>query len=154
MTGIGNISFAPLSGRTVGFDRLFDNIDNLLSPALDKYPPHNIVHVSDNQYVVELAVAGFKREEIEISITKGVLNIQAKQKTESENNIKYIYKGISNRVFTKTFKLADSVVVRGAEFKDGILRIALENIIPEEQQYRKIEIGDSISFSQSELLKG
>jgi molecular chaperone IbpA len=151
----GRTSFQPLTIRTVGFDNLFDNLDALMqsSTVLDKFPPHNIVRVSDNQYIIEMAIAGIKKEDIDITVEKGVLKIESKARFESEGSVNYIYKGIGTRAFTKTFKIADSVIVCGAEFNDGILRVALENIIPDEQKPRKISIGNSISFSKPEFLK-
>jgi molecular chaperone IbpA len=151
---VGSISFAPLAYRSVGFDSVLDNLESMLKTAhsVDKFPPHNIIKFNDSQYVIELAIAGLKRDDIDITLEKGVLTIESKAKLEGEPNVQYLYKGIGTRAFTKTFKLADSIVVRGAEFKDGILRVGLENIIPEEQKPRKIEIGNSISFQKPQLL--
>lgn len=149
---VGRISFEPFAYRTVGFDRMLDNIESILDSTVDKYPPHNIVSLSDNRYVVEIAVAGFKQEDIDITLEKGVLTVKANAKLENETSVKYLYKGIGTRAFSKCLKLADTVIVRGAEFKDGILRIGLENVIPEEQKPQKIEIGKSISFDKPTLL--
>jgi len=151
---VGRISFEPLAYRSVGFDSILDNLESMLKTthSVDKFPPHNIIKFNDNQYVIELAVAGLKQDDIDITLEKSVLTIESKAKLESESNVQYLYKGIGTRAFTKTFKLADSVVVCGAEFKDGILRVGLENIIPKEHKPQKIEIGNSISFQKPQLL--
>lgn len=153
---VGRISFEPFAYRTIGFDRILDNLESIMNVTQpmnsDKYPPHNIVSLADNRYVVEIAVAGFKQEDIDITLEKGVLIVSANAKLEGEPNVKYLYKGIGTRAFTKSLRLADTVIVRGAEFNDGILRIGLENVIPEEQKPRKIEIGKSISFDKPTLL--
>lgn len=137
-----HLSFEPFSYRTVGFDRMLDNIESILnSTAVDKYPPHNIISLSDNHYVVEIAIAGIKQEDIDITLENGVLTVKANAKLAGEPNVKYFYKGIGTRAFVKTLRLADTVEVREATFEDGILRINLENVIPDNKKPRKIEIG-------------
>jgi molecular chaperone IbpA len=150
---MGKIHFNPLSVRTVGFDKLFDNLDTLLQvdSVVDKYPPHNMISIEPNKYVIELALAGFKEQDIDITIDKGMLTVKSSAKFENESKVQYIHRGIAKRSFTKSFKLADTVVVSGADFKDGILSINLENIIPDEQKPRKIEIGKK-SSGKSEFL--
>lgn len=151
---VGRISFEPLAYRTVGFDNLFNHLDSLMQSNImnDKFPPHNIIRLSDNQYVIEMAIAGINKDDIDITLEKGVLTIESKAKLEGESNVHYIYKGIGTRAFTKTFKIADSVVVCGAEFKDGILRVGLENVIPDSQKPRKITIENQINFDKPQLL--
>ena len=152
---VGRLNFAPITYRTVGFDQVLNEIDSLFkNPSADKYPPHNIIRLNENQYIVELAIAGFKKEDVEITVEKSVLVIKGFVPVTTDSTVEYIYKGIGTRAFTKTIKLADTVVVRGAEFKDGILKIGLENVVPEEQKPRKVEIVEKLSFSQPELLKG
>jgi len=152
---VGRLNFAPITYRTVGFDHVLNEIDSLFkNPSADKYPPHNIIRLNENQYIVELAIAGFKKEDVEITVEKSVLVIKGFVPVTTDSTVEYIYKGIGTRAFTKTIKLADTVVVRGAEFKDGILRVGLENVVPEEQKPRKVEIVEKLSFSQPELLKG
>lgn len=150
---MGKIHFNPLSIRTVGFDKLFDNLDTLLQvdTNIDKYPPHNMISVESNKYVIELALAGFKEDDIDITVDKGMLMVKSVAKLENEPKVQYIHRGIAKRSFTKSFKLADTVVVSSADFKDGILSIHLENIIPDEQKPRKIEIGKKTS-GKSEFL--
>ena len=117
--------------------------DLLAAPVNQSFPPHNIIKVDDYQYVVELAIAGFTKQEVTITLKDGMLEIKG-QKNPDRDDIQYLHKGIGTRSFVKTITLADTVEVRGAEFKDGILRIALENVVPESKKPRNIEIGDSI----------
>jgi molecular chaperone IbpA len=152
---VGRISFAPLYNRTVGFETLFDEIDRFLNSAdtvkESTFPPHNIVRVEENKYVVELAVAGFKKEDIEISVQDNVLTVKG-NKQAAEKTTEYLYKGIGTRSFTKTISLAETVEVRGAQLKDGILLIGLENVIPEHKKPRTIAISDQLNFGNKKLL--
>ena len=153
---LGRISFGPLTQTTLGFDRFFDDVEKLLNMDVQKtasnFPPHNILKLDDSRYIVELAVAGFSKDEIEISVEDGTLNVKGEKK-EKETDIQYIHRGIGTRSFTKTLTVADTIEVRGAEFKDGILRIGLENIIPEHKKPRKIEIGESLAEFKPQLLQ-
>ena len=139
---LGRFSFGPLHQSTLGFDKFFDDVEKLLSMDVQKsisnFPPHNIIKVDDTRYIVELAVAGFSKDEIDISVNEGLLTVKGEK--ENETNVQYLHKGIGTRSFTKTLTIADTIEVRGAEFKDGILRIGLENIVPDSKKPRKIEI--------------
>jgi molecular chaperone IbpA len=141
------ISFSPLTHTTLGFEKFFDDVEKLLSTDVQKtvsnFPPHNIVKLDDNRYLVELAIAGFSKDDIDISVEDNTLMIRGEKKDKDES-VTYIHRGIGTRSFTKSLTIADTVEVRGAEFKDGILRVALENIIPESKKPRKIEIGNSL----------
>lgn len=153
---LGHISFGPLTHTTLGFERFFDDVERLLKTDLPKasssFPPHNIVKLDDTRYLVELAVAGFAQDEIDISVEENELIIRGEKK-EKETNFTYIHRGIGTRSFTKTLTIADTVEVRGAEFKDGILRVALENIIPESKKPRKIQIGNELKEFSPQLLQ-
>ena len=142
---LGRISFGPLHHSTLGFDRFFDEAERLLKTDLTKvspaFPPHNIIKLDDTHYVVELAVAGFSKDEIEITSEDGTLTIKGERK-DKDVDVTYLHRGIGTRSFTKTLTIAETVEVKGAEFKDGILRVGLENIIPEHKKPRKIEIGN------------
>ena len=117
--------------------------DLLAAPVNQSFPPHNIIKVDDYQYIVELAIAGFAKQEVTITLKDGLLEIKG-QKNPEDPEVQYLHKGIGTRSFIKTITLADTVEVRGAEFRDGVLRIALENVIPESKKPRQIEISDSI----------
>jgi molecular chaperone IbpA len=120
---------------------MFDELNRTFanSKVTGNYPPHNVVQLDDTHFVVEVAVAGFAENEIDVELKDNVLTIKGEQaKTEAERN--YVHKGISTRNFTQTFSLADNVEVRGATVQNGILSIALEQQIPEEEQPKKIAI--------------
>ena len=131
---------------TVGFDRLlstFEEFDNILGQGkVQTYPPYNIVKEDDENYTIEIAVSGFKRDEIEITSEGGKLYVNGAIKTARTSN-KYLHRGIGTRDFSHKFVLSDTIVVKDADIVDGLLVINLVNIIPEEKKPRKIEIGCS-----------
>ena len=141
-----NVSFGPIWPQSVGFDSIIDELDALLNSQAptSTFPPHNIIKLDDYQYIVELAIAGFTKQEVTITLKDGLLEIKGQKNPEEE--VQYLHKGIGTRSFIKTIKLADTVEVRGAEFKDGILRVGLENVIPESKKPRTIEIGDELTL--------
>lgn len=153
---LSRLSFTPLYHSTLGFENFFDEVEKMLSATDIKtntsFPPHNIVKVDDYHYVVELAVAGYTKDEIDITVDDGHLVIKG-NKEDKDKDVNYLHRGIGLRSFTKTLKIADTVEVRGAEYKDGILRLGLENIIPENKKPRKIEIGKELKLHKQELLK-
>jgi len=148
------ISFVPLYQSTLGFDKFFDDVEKLLTMDIQKstFPPHNILKLDDTRYIVELAIAGFSKDEIDISVNAGVLTVKG-EKEDKESDVQYLHKGIGTRSFTKTITVADTIEVKGAEFKDGILRIGLENVIPEHKKPRKIEIGNDLKNFKLQLLQ-
>ena len=123
---------------SIGFDRMFDNLMNV--PTASTYPPYNIVKNDDDKFTLEIAVAGFSKDEIEIEFKENILKIESKSRPEGDDDKEYLHKGISNKRFQKAFTLSDDVVVNGADMKDGILKIDMERIIPEEKKPRLIEI--------------
>lgn len=153
---LGRISFGPLTTSTLGFERFFDDVERLLSTDVQKstnsFPPHNILKLDDNLYIVELAVAGFSKEEIDIEVADGILTIRG-EKREKVDELQYLHRGIGTRSFTKSLTVADTIEVKGAEFKDGILKIGLENIIPEHKKPRKIQIGNDLKEFKPQLLQ-
>lgn len=124
----------------VGFDHLFDELDRVARHANDNYPPHNIVKTEETKYLIELAVAGFARDELEIEVKDRSLTVTGNHQNRGRE---YIHKSISTKKFTKTFRLSEYVQVNGANLKDGILAIELEVVIPEEMRPRKIEISST-----------
>ena len=153
---LGRISFSPLTHTTLGFERFFDDVEKLLASDVAKvstsFPPHNIIKLDESRYVVELAVAGFSKDEIDITVEDGSLIVKGEKK-DKDTEVTYLHRGIGTRSFTKTLTVADTIEVKGAEFKDGILRIGLENIIPEHKKPRKIEIGSELKEFKPELLQ-
>ena len=141
ITTLSSIPFDRLLPSALGFDNVFATLDNaahLLTSTATSFPPVNIVKTGDYTFNVELAVAGYKRDEIEITAEKNSLKVTGKKSEKDERE--YLAKGIAGRFFSRQFVLSDTVVVQGAELADGILTVSLENIVPEEQKPRKIEI--------------
>ena len=131
---------------TVGFDRLLSTLDeaiNIPEKVLTSFPPYNIAKVSDDKYVIELAVAGFRKEELDLTLEDNKLTVQGNAKKDEDNSKTYYHRGIALRNFTRVFTLADTVVVKSADLVDGLLVIELENIIPENKKPRKISLTSS-----------
>lgn len=125
----------------VGFDQMFDELmRNTSNTQTSNYPPYNIVKHSENRFSIELAVAGFKQGDIDITVEKNQLNVKGEKSISLGENFEYLHRGISARNFYRTWTLADHVEVIGAVVEDGILTIQLERKIPEELQPKKIEI--------------
>lgn len=136
----------------VGFERIADRVNSAAKVAgIQKYPPYNIIKTDENSYIVELAVAGFRKEDIEIELHEGVLTVKGDVKTDEETN-EYLYRGIASRGFERRFTLADTILVESADLEQGILTIRLKNIIPEEKKPRKILIGTSSEKSVEKQL--
>ncbi len=152
---VSRIAFGPsLLHQTLGFEKFINEVESILneSKPVTTFPHHNIIKVGDEKYVVELAVAGFSKDEIDIQVQNGTLTIKG-EKNEGTPDVVYLHRGIGTRSFIKTIKIADTIEVKGAEFKDGILRIGLENIIPEHKKPRKIEIGNELKTFEPKLLQ-
>jgi molecular chaperone IbpA len=135
---LGRINFGPLVPSTVGFDRYFDAFEALEKVVTTTYPPHNIVKEDDNNYIVELAVAGFKEDEIEIEIVKNELVIRGNKTAEDSRS--FLHRGIATRSFKKIVHLVDTIKVKGARLDNGILSVELENVIPKEDIPKRIPI--------------
>ena len=132
--------FAPFRRSTVGFDRLFELLENSASgQSQDNYPPFDLVKLGDNQFRISLAVAGFTQDEIDITAHQNQLIVSG-QKRE-DDGATYIHRGIANRSFERRFGLADHITVTGADLRDGLLSIELTREIPEAMKPRKIDIG-------------
>ena len=129
----------PRSGF-IGFDHIFDQLENIHKHAKDTYPPHNVVKDEDMRFTLELAVAGFKQEHIDIEVKDHVLTIKGDRPQRREQD-KYVHKGISARNWKKSFRLSEYTEVIGADLQDGILTVDLEVVLPKEKQPRKISIG-------------
>ena len=135
MTGIQTLF--PRSSF-VGFDHLFNELEHVARHANDHYPPHNILRTGDTDYLIELAVAGFSREELSIEVKDRTLTIFGEHESKGRE---YIHRGISTKKFKRTFRLSEHVHVNGADFKDGVLSVELKYVVPEALRPRKIEIG-------------
>jgi len=141
--------FNQLRPLSVGFDRVFDHFESMFNddfglrvPSIN-YPPYNIVEVSKNKYSIEVALAGYNKKDIDVSVEDGQLTIRSKKSDKDESKDEdgnTIYKGIAKRYFERTFTLSDDVEIKGAELKDGLLTVSLEKIIPESKKPKTIDI--------------
>ena len=139
--------FNQLRPVTVGFDPIFDRFERMFdedffTTPMVNYPPYNIVKTGDYTYDIELALAGFNKKDIDVSYEDGIVTVKTIHETseETDANGSVLHRGISKRHFTKSFTIADDVEVKGAELKDGLLKISLERIIPESKKARSIEV--------------
>lgn len=142
--------FAPYRRSTVGFDRLFDMLENSAgAQSQENYPPFDLIKLGDNNYRIELAVAGFKADEIDITAQQNVLIVAGRknQEEDEQQGTDYVYRGIATRSFERRFALADHIQVRDADLRDGLLAIELVREIPEAMKPRKINIGGSTQSS-------
>jgi molecular chaperone IbpA len=133
--------FTPYRRSTVGFDRLFDFLENASRAEQDNYPPFDIEKLSDDSYRITLAVAGFKRDEIDIVAQQNMLVITGRRSENRSRDGNFLHIGIATRAFERRFELADFVRVTSAELRDGLLSIELVREIPEAMKPRKIDIG-------------
>ena len=133
--------FTPYRRSTVGFDRLFDFLESASRAEQDNYPPFDIERLGDDIYRITLAVAGFKRDEIEIVAHQNMLTISGRRAEDRGRDGNFLHMGIANRAFERRFELADFVRVTGATLADGLLSIELAREIPEAMKPRTIEIG-------------
>ena len=137
-------------GFTVGFDGFFNRLTNM-DIAQSGYPPYNIRKINDLQYVVELALAGFSKNDIEVELTDGTLTVRSvtaksddgadNNEKSSNNEIGFVHQGIAKRSFSRQFNLSDDIIVKNADLQDGMLIVNLERVIPDEKKPRLIPIG-------------
>jgi molecular chaperone IbpA len=128
----------------IGFDDQFNRLSKLhddLTKSIPNYPPYNIKKTGDNTYVIELAVAGFAKQDIEIELAENTMIV--KGNIDSSDEDPYLFKGIANRAFTRTFALDEQIEIRDAAMLNGMLKIFLERIIPEHKKPKKIEVKDA-----------
>jgi molecular chaperone IbpA len=136
-----NLDFAPLYRATVGFDRIADLMDRVLSSdvAQPTYPPYNIEKTAEDAYRISIAVAGFAPEELSVEVKDGNLHVAARKAAEDTDRI-YLHRGIATRAFERRFALADHVRVSGAVHENGMLHVDLVREVPEAMKPRRIEI--------------
>jgi molecular chaperone IbpA len=138
--------FNSLRPFSIGFDDMFDQFENMLGNGhltmQSNYPPYNIRKTGKDNYAIEVALAGFSKEDIEVEFEDNLLTVRTKQVNKSENNYdgEIIHKGISQRHFARSFTIADDVKVGEAKLKDGLLTISCEKIIPEHKKKKLIKI--------------
>ena len=154
---MSTIDLTPLYRTMVGFDRMANLIDS--ASRLDGtqgYPPYNIERVADDAFAIEIAVAGFAEEDLEIETNDNLLTVAGKKSQDDEEGERqYLHRGIAERGFLRRFQLADHVIVTGASLKNGLLRVELVRELPEAKKPRKIEIGATSSRkSKPKLVEG
>ena len=149
--------FNQLRPLSVGFDDVFDHFESMFDgPSVivgSNYPPYNIVKTGSNKFDIEVALAGFNKKDIDVTSENGMLTIESKVKSVVDDSVgikdgedkpredeHMIHKGISKRYFKKSFTIADDVEIKGAELKDGMLRVSMEKIVPEAKKLKTIEI--------------
>jgi|MDTC01.2.fsa_nt_gb molecular chaperone IbpA len=137
MTGVH--SLFP-RGSFIGFDHLFTELEHVAKHANDHYPPHNIIKVDDETFLIELAVAGFSKKELDIQFKDRTLVVTGEHVSKGRD---FIHRGISTKKFKRTFRLSEHVEIHGADLVDGVLAIDLKFVLPEEMRPRKIKIGKS-----------
>jgi len=141
--------FSPLWRSTIGFDRLFDLVETAQRAGEDNYPPYNIERLSDDRYLISLAVAGFSPDEISVTAEHNVVTIEGSKADRTERE--YLYRGISARPFKRLFSLADYVQVKSAAYENGLLKIELFREIPEAMKPRRIAITDAPAGNVQQL---
>ena len=136
-----NENFNKLTPYAVGFDRMFDNLNRYVDNNQQShgFPPYNIRKEGDYNYVIEMALAGFGKKDIEIEVSDGTLSVRSTKENETDNDSQ-LYRGISFRKFDRKFTLSEDIVVQDASLENGMLTINLERIVPEEKKPRLIEV--------------
>jgi molecular chaperone IbpA len=137
LRAINPADLAQISRALVGFDQIFNQ---RLQQTNGNYPPHNIVKFSDSEYAIEVAVAGFSKEEITVEVDQDQLIVRGVQLQTEPTGKEYLHRGLASRDFEQNWTLAEYMEVKGAEVKDGMLVISIERIVPDALQPRKIEI--------------
>ena len=153
---MSTIDLTPLYRTMVGFDRMANMIDSAARlDGAQGYPPYNIERVADDEFAIEIAVAGFGEEDLDIETKDGLLTV-AGRKTPAEDapEREFLHRGIAERGFLRRFQLADHVIVTGAELKNGLLRVDLVRELPEAKKPRKIEIGAPTKGAKPKLIEG
>ena len=138
----------------VGFEPLLDELERIHSSGRsgkDNYPPHNVVKIDEEKFLIEMALAGFRQEDISVEVKDGILKVKGEMPKDDRE---FAYKGISSRKFEKSFRLSEFVVIDGADLKDGILVVYARVELPEEKRPRKIEIGSAGASKKKQYLKG
>ena len=146
--------FKDMDKFFVGFDDQFNRLARLhdeVTKNIPNYPPYNIYKDSENRYIIELAVAGFGKQDIEVTLDGDKLVVKGEAKDDTQA---FLYKGIATRAFTRSFAVDDQIVVNGASMLNGMLKIFLERIIPEHKKPRKIEIGEEPPTIPTEKAEG
>ena len=138
MTAYDLTNFDPFKNFSIGFDRMFDSLNEVSRLNTSNFPPYNIRKLKDGKYLVELALAGFSKEDLKCELQDGVLTIEAKKENKDVDNL--IHQGIASRSVLRKFTLSEYVKVDDADFKDGMLKIKLYEDLPESKRPKAIKI--------------
>jgi molecular chaperone IbpA len=131
-----------LHRRFIGYDQLFEELNRTFTASAkqDNYPPHNVIRTGNNQFQIEVAVAGFNENELDVALEGRTLTVRGEHAKPTDPDVVFLHRGISGRDFERTWPLGDNMEVRGATVKNGILTVSLEHIVPEEDKAKKIPI--------------
>jgi molecular chaperone IbpA len=144
--------FSPLYRSAVGFDRLAGLLESAARTSDSGYPPYNIETTGENAYRIEIAVAGFSPDELNIEVKENLLTVTGRKAANDEAR-RYLHRGLAERDFERRFQLADYVVVKTADLANGLLSITLQRELPEALKPRRIEIGTGASLIEGEAAK-
>lgn len=141
-----------LQRQFLGFDEFFNKLHKAIdnTEKFTTYPPYNVRKIDNRTFMLEVAVAGFSKDDIDITIEENNLTIKGKKTVDSE--VEYLYKGIADRTFVRNYILEDTVEIKNASILDGVLYVLLENVIPEEKKLRKISISEVSSENKNSFL--
>ena len=137
---IRTLDLPSLHRHAIGFDQMFEQLNRTFANSKDNYPPHNIIQTDETNFVIEVAVAGFAENEINVELADNVLTVKGERVKEEDTEVQYLHKGISARNFTRNFPLAENIQVRSATVENGILAVYLELIVPDEKKPKKIAL--------------
>jgi molecular chaperone IbpA len=139
--------FSPFYRSTIGFDRLFNRLDNIVGQEAKSYPPYNIERLGEDAYRISVAVAGFGNDDIAIEAKENALTIKGGKAPETQDEKReFLHRGIAERAFELRFQLADYVEVSGANLENGLLHIELKRQLPESKRTRQIPIGNGATI--------
>ena len=148
---MSNLNLHPLFRRSIGFDRLNDFIDYAMQSEAPNYPPYNIEKLGENTYRIIVATAGFKQDELNISLENRLLTIAGKPDAVQTEQVEYLHRGIARRSFKLSLRLDEHIEVQQADYENGLLIVELERIIPEEKLPRQIPIGKKLLLENSDV---
>ena len=141
MTQLQRFDTAALNRALVGFHRIFDDMDRRFASQISSnYPPYNVAKLQENLYQIEMAVTGFEKEEISVTVEQNELTVTGENKDETEIDVEYLHRGLALRDFERKFTLAEHMKIVSATIKNGVLQIRIEREVPEEMKPRVIDI--------------
>jgi len=135
---LGLVNFDPFRNSTVGFDNIFDRLSSLSQFEIPNYPPYNIRKIDKDKYQLEMALAGFSKDDIEVEVKENTLTVSVKPSNKKEES--FVHRGIAQRAFKRQWTLIEHLEVKDAQFKDGVLIIDMKLNLPEEKKPRTINI--------------